>query len=274
MGSVSEQARQAAVLRAWRTPLPASEALGANQACWPAMQAARLKTDAAGLRAYQVNAQATAQRVLTSTYPTVAAMLGADALHALALILWAHSPPSSGDLGEWGGALPDLIASHPDLQAWPWLADSARLDWARHIAERASDASLDSDSLHLLGTAAPDQLRLWLKPCVQVLASPWPVVSLWEAHQLPASEQAQAAEQALREGETGTMVVWRNPWQLQMHGLTGAQASWMACLADHAASEPPPLGHLLDQALPDFDFTAWLSQAVSLGWLWRVTTQT
>jgi hypothetical protein len=271
VGHLSELARQAAVLEAWRTPLAAGQRLDDSQACWPAVQAARLLTDAAGLRAYQVNAQATAQRVLAGTYPTVTAMLGEETLHALAIILWAQAPPANGDLGEWGGALPDLIASHPDLANWPWLADSARLDWARHVSERARDAVLDADSLHLLGTAAPEKVRLWLKPCVQMLTSAWPVADLWAAHQLPAAQQAQATEQALCQGRAGTFIVWRNPWALQMLHVVNAEGAWMAGLARPAASGPPTLAELLGHAPPDFDFTAWLSQALSQGWLWRIT---
>lgn len=289
MGHINELDRQLAVLAAWRTILPADQALDPTQACWPSLQAARLKTDATGLRAYQINAQATAQRVLASTYPTIAAMLGADTLSALALILWQQDPPRSGDLGEWGGALPASLASHPDLQPWPWLADSARLDWHRHLSERAADATLDAGSLQLLGEGEPEHVRLWLKPCVRVLPSNWPVIGLWDAHQLPVEKQEEAAAQALAhrsdlsersQGQVSVSVVWRNPWPLQMLPLTGAQADWMlklvggrspADIAKDAAMRPASLASLLDQALPDFDFTEWLSLALSQGWLWRVT---
>jgi len=294
---MSELDRQAAVLAAWRTPLPAGVPLDATQPCWPWLQNAGLKTDAAGLLAYQINAQATAQRVLASTYPSMSAMLGAQTLNALALILWQQAPPTCGDLGEWGGALPALLAAHPDLQAWPWLPDSARLDWARHVSERAADADLDAQSLHWLGDAAPTHVHLWLKPCVQVLTSNWPITELWHAHQLPAGQQAEAARQALSQVEAGraseqmseqasAVVVWRQPWQLHMQALTGAQAAWMLKLAawdtsltaadantdnTKAAQQPVNLASLLDQAWPDFDFTDWLTQALSQGWLWRVT---
>ena len=63
MSQEAELARQQAVL-------------AALQLGWPAIHAARLQTDAAGLRAYQVNARATAQRVLLAHVPVVAAMLG------------------------------------------------------------------------------------------------------------------------------------------------------------------------------------------------------
>jgi hypothetical protein len=275
MGHVNELDRQTAVLAAWQTPLPAHVPLNASQACWPFVQAAKLATDAAGLRAYQINAQATAQRVLASTYPTIAAMLGADTLSALALILWQQQPPSSGDLGDWGSALPDLLDAHPDLKPWPWLADSARLEWARHVCECAADAELDAGSLQRLGDTAPEHLYLQLKPCIQVLPSSWPIVGLWEAHRLPADQQQAAATQVLSQAPVGSAVVWRHPWLVQMLCLTGAQADWMARLSANTASPQNTalnLADMLDQALPDFDFTIWLTQALSQGWLWRVTS--
>jgi hypothetical protein len=278
MGELTEAQRQEAVVAAWRALLPADAPLDGQQACWPAVQAAHLLTDAAGLRAYQVNAQATAKRVLASTYPTLAAMLGEETLAALALILWQTHPPCCGDLGEWGGALPDLLASHPDLQAWPWLADSARLDWARHVCERAADATFDADSLHRLGDTAPAQLQIQLKPCVKLVTSAWPVARLWSAHQLDETQGEQAAAQALQDGQAETVLIWRQPWQAQMQCLPANQIAWMSALlqANQTAQphDAPTLAHLLDHhAAADFNFTAWLSEALNQGWLWRIAAR-
>jgi len=268
MSELSELARQQAVLAAWQTTLPNHANLDAKQACWPPLQTARLKTDAAGLRAYQLNAQATAQRVLASAYPTIAAQLGADTLDTLAVLLWRDQPPISGDLGEWGAHLPALLATHPDLQAWPWLADSARLDWACHVCERAADVDLDADSLQRLGDTDPQHLHLQLSPCVQVVASGWPIGSLWEAHQLPSAQQEQAAAQALALGQPETVVVWRQPWQVQVRALPATHDSWMRQLQVDSSTS---LAALLDQADASFGFTAWLSEALTQGWLWRVS---
>lgn len=239
-----------------------------------------------GLRAYQRNAQATAQRVLLAHFPTIAAMLGEDTLAALALILWRISPPASGDLGEWGAALPDLLAAHPDLQDWPWLPDSARLDWARHQCERAGDATLDAASLQRLGDTAPDQLRLVLMPCVALLSSPWPMRALWAAHQLPPQARAHAAQEALRQAISSTpaagappgsmhhVLIWRDAaWQVQMADLSGAQLAWMQMLLEGDAAQagtPPSLSSLLDHSPPGLDFEGWLGAAITSGWLWRV----
>ncbi|WP_081961046.1 putative DNA-binding domain-containing protein [Aquabacterium sp. NJ1] len=268
MSRSTELARQQAVLAAWRTPHNTERPWDASQACWPALVAARLQTDATGLRAYQLNAQATAQRVIAAHYPTLQAMLGEDTLKALALILWQEAPPDRGDLGAWGAALPGLIERHPDLQTWPWLADCARLDWARHQCERAADANLDTRSLNLLAETEPEQLHLALKPCVQLLSSDWPVVALWQAHQGPADTHEDAARLALRSGQTGDVVVWRQPWLLQMAPVGPADALWMKALL---TQPDQPLGTLLAQAPTGFDFGTWLNQTVAQGWLWKLS---
>lgn len=262
MNAISELARQQAVL-------------AALQQGWPGIQAAGLDTDAAGLRAYQVNAKATAQRVLLAHFPTVAAMLGEEALGMLAVLLWKQKPPTGGDLGQWGAELPDLIRGRTELAEWPWLADCARLDWARHLCDRAADADLDHESLQRLGDSPPRSLHLRLKPCVQVVMSPWPLAALWQAHQLPEAEQAAVAEAALREAKNlGATVVWRSPWEVQMLEVPAEQGLWMQSLQAHAPhrTATSSLGSLLNQAPHGLDFSAWLTMAVMQGWVWRVTS--
>lgn len=279
MSAANELARQQALLTALRTPLPPGSVLDASQACWPALRQACAATDAAGLLAYQLNAQATAQRVLTAAYPSIAAMVGTQALDSLALQLWRQRPPASGDLGLWGDALPDLLATHPDLQGWPWLADSARLDWACHLSARAADTSLEADSLARLADTDPQHLHIQLKACVLVVRSPWPIVSLWQAHQLDGASQdaavAEVLDQAQTHGQAENAVVWRHPWQIQLERVAHGPAHWMAelCQARTEASNPPcgpSLASMLAQAPEDFDFAAWLGEALRHGWLWRV----
>lgn len=270
----TEQRRQQAVLDALNTPVQRDTPWDARQPCWPALVKAGLLTDAHGLLAYQVNARAIAQRVLLDHFPTIAAMLGEDTLRALAVLLWDAAPPCHGDLGEWGEALPTLLAQHPDLQDWPWLADCARLDWARHQCLRAADARLDTDSLARLGDTDADALRLVLRPDVQVLESPWPLQALWSAHQLAEDQQADATRDALTQSrnpdDSGVLVVWRSEWQAQMCTLSGGAGHWMRQLAAQAATAGGRLDQLLDRAPADFDFTDWLTQAIQQGWLWRV----
>lgn len=280
----TEAQRQQALLAALRTPCPPAGPLESTHPAHALLCDNGWEADAMGLRAYQLNAQAHAAQVLQQTFPTVLAMVGEEALSHLAHRCWRHHPPRSGDLGQWRSHLPNELAASDALQAWPWLADVARLDQARHNCAQAADAELDADSLQRLGDTAPARLRLRLKPGTQLLPSRWPARALWLAHHLPEAAQESAIAQAVTQAKACAelaeapprhhTLVWRQGWQVHTHELAAvedtsgaAQLAWMQALL-----QTPPL--TLDQALevagPHFDVTVWLAQALREGWLWRL----
>jgi hypothetical protein len=167
-----------------------------------------------------------------------------------------------GDLGEWGAVLPAWIERHPGLAVWPWLADSARLDFARHRAERAADAAIDLGSLQLLDTHDPDHLHLRLVPGTALLESSWPIGSIHAAHQLDASV-ADAAYAALRHLPGKTVMVVRQGFRATVLVLDDAR--WTRQLLAGGA-----LGPALEHVGEGFDFGAWLARAVREAWLERI----
>jgi hypothetical protein len=268
----SEAERQAALLRLlWS---PASDDAASTDLTQAGLQAATVS----GLAAHRRHARAVAARALIATYPTVTAMLGEDAMAILAARLWQLSPPTRGDLGEWGEDLAHLLSTSDELAAWPWLPDAARLDWARHRCARSPACPLDLASLRQLSEANPEHVQLVLQPHVSVLQSPWPVHGLWLAHQLPADQQAAAASLALQrdEGQAGTgggvqdVVLW---WAddgepggkpgVQQALLRPADASWMLRLMVPGTS----LGLALSQAPAGLRFSDWFTLALQRQWL-------
>lgn len=254
----SEAERQAAVLRAlWE----------------PAGEPGTALSD--GLATYRGHAAATAGRALASAYPTVQALLGQEALAGLARQLWRHHPPRQGDLGTWGGSLPDWLAQLPEVQAWPYLPDCARLDWARHQAELAADIQSDPESLTCLGTQDPTQLVIDLRPELRLIRSDWPVVTLWTFHQLPQlkadtdapPDHFAALRQALATHQAETAVVWRPHWRAEVAALPPGMVVWMEALLARPAR---PLSALLALASQEFDLSAWLEMALRQDWIWRV----
>ena len=260
MSTAEEGQRQAAVLQALWGLQTASQA----NPTWRE-QGASLRL---GLAAYQGNASATAERVLAAAYPTVKAMLGDEALALLARQLWHHHPPTEGDLTAWGQALPDWLANLPEVQEWPYLPDGARLDWARHTAEQASDVLFEPDSLALLGTQDPTHLRLELRPGLSVIRSDWPVVTLWQVHQ---ADMLDKLREALAAQQAETAVVWRPQWRAEVLAVPEAMVDWMSALAPSATQAAPCLSTLLDNAHADFDLAQWLGLALQHGWIWRVS---
>jgi hypothetical protein len=222
-----------------------------------------LRTDASpGLAAYRSNAGAMAERALAAAYPTLAALIGNEPFAALARHLWHERPPQRGDLGLWGEALPDFIAASPQLADEPYLADSARLDWALHLASRAADGTPpDHPALDALATDDPSCLHAQLAPGAAVVASAWPIVTVWRAHHGSASVDDARAALAARRSECA--FIWRDDaFAVQVEPIDAHDAAFTAALS-HGHS----LAAALDAAGSDFAFDGWLARALGARWL-------
>jgi hypothetical protein len=209
-----------------------------------------------GLQAYRINAAASAQRALGSAYPTVAALVGKESFGALARDLWRHHPPEHGDLGEWGAALPAFIAA------------SAQLDWLVHRASRAADAPLAPPALDALASQPPQALRVQLQPGLAVLASAWPVASIWLAHQdseADAGDRFAGVRAALTAGRGENALVRRDDFAVRVDALAADAATFTRALLDGAT-----LADALDSAGEAFAFDQWLVQALRQRWLLAV----
>ncbi|MEP7102699.1 MAG: DNA-binding domain-containing protein [Burkholderiales bacterium] len=251
---MSEARRQRDLLAALATGAPSVAALRES-----GERAAR------GLEAYRANAESIADRALASAFATVQAMVGGEDFKHLAREFWRAHPPERGDLGEWGDAFPAWLAAHAGLTAWPWLADSARLDLALHRSERAADAVFDADSLGLLESTDPAQLQLVWMPGTALLCSAWPIAMIHRAHQLPgeAAERAFADVREAVAAQRGERVlVARQGWRALVHPLDAATAAWTQDLLDGI-----DLATALTRAGDGFDFAAWLGTALRESWL-------
>jgi hypothetical protein len=216
-----------------------------------------------GLLAYRLNAAVSAERALATAYPTVAALVGPAPFATLARDLWRQRPPERGDLGDWGAALPDFIAGSPSLSSEPYLADSARLDWRVHLASRAADGPDAPPALDTLATQAPERLHLGLRAGTDVLASAWPVASIWLAHQADDHETRDggdrfaAVHSALAEGRGETALVWRDGYAVRVEAIDRDGADFTRAVLDGAS-----LTVALDAAGDGFAFDLWLVRAL------------
>lgn len=194
-----------------------------------------------GLAAYRNNLRALSAQALAVAFGRLHEALGEDEFASLAWTFWRHHPPESGDLAQWGGALEAFLIERAGEDSG--LPDLARLDWACHQAERAADAALDAESLALLGTVAPGQLWLQLRPGVALLAQ-----------------------------RSGPVLVWRQGWRAVSQPLPPAEAAFMQALLDGVNLADA----LVKGSAPetDFDFGAWLQAALQNAWLQAVSAAT
>lgn len=159
---------------------------------------------AARLEVYRNNRRQTLGAALAAVYPTVHALVGEACFAGIALRFLAAHPSRSGNLHDWGEALPGFLATLAATADLPYLADVARLDWAWHAAFHAVDAAPAGGlaakpaapdpqaALHALAAAEPAQradARLPWHPAARLLASCHPVFDLWRWHQMPGPDR-------------------------------------------------------------------------------------
>ena len=213
-----------------------------------------------GLQVYQANRAVLAERTLASTYPVVAQLIGQTSFEPLARHFWQQHPPQRGDMGQWGGQLPEFLAAAAQLVDEPFLADVARVEWALHRAASAPDAVLDAPSFALLADDGP--VSLALSPGVMTLASAYPVVSIINAH-LTSQPTLEEAADLLRQGHREFALVWRQGYKPAVRELGAAEYEFIIALKKNLTLEAA-----LDQAASinaAFNFNTWLSQAVQTG---------
>jgi len=251
-----EAQRQQAMLRAlW------GDDAGAGLGPWLRDSDARARR---GLLAYHANAASMAERALAAAYPVLRQLLGDASFAALARAHWRDEPPLRGDLAQWGDGLPAFVAASESLSGEPYLADGARLEWCVHRCELAADAPAAVRGIDRLGAADPARLLLRLRPGTAAVVSPYPIVTIWRAHQegSTSGDRFAAAREALAAGRGECALVWRRGWRAAVAELPPEQARFTAAvLGGH------PLGPALVAMGPAFDFAPWLQLALRDGWL-------
>ncbi len=220
------------------------------------------------LRPYQGHVRVLAADVLSQAYPTLKALLGDEPWPHVAQAYWQQQAPTQGQLHLWGQSFAAWVANRSEWADWPFLADMAKLDWAIHESLLAESVEFNAATLGLLGQSQAEFLRLKLKPSLRVINSPWPVLSLYLAHQAVDTETHwQTARQAMKDGVGQCVCILDG----RVHALPEAWIDWMLALTDTTDTNTlPSLGKLLDQLGDSVDFTAWLTCALQQGWLWHI----
>jgi hypothetical protein len=138
----------------------------------------------ARIEVYRRGALANLAAALAATYPVVLRLVGEAFFGEAARRHALGEPSTSGNLDDYGAAFADFLAAYPHARDLPYLADVARLEWAMHESRRAPEApALDPASLAEVDADHAETVELTLHPSVRLVASPHPVLAIWEANQ-------------------------------------------------------------------------------------------
>jgi hypothetical protein len=134
-------------------------------------------------------------RALEARFPVVARLVGEKFFRAMAQVYVTRDPPRSPILFRYGATFPDFISGFPPAAEIPYLADVARLELARGRAYHAADArSLSADAFASLDADGLAVTGIRFHPSVEILTSPFPIVSIWRAHQQEGEPRLDAFE--------------------------------------------------------------------------------
>jgi hypothetical protein len=164
---------------------------------------------------------------LAETFPVIAMLVGDEYFTALANAFVLNAPPRSPIMAEYGDGFAPFLEGFEPLAHLPYIADVARLEWARTRAFSAPECpahriSGEKDLLHAM------EQMFEMPRGATLLASPYPVGTIWAHHQA-------AEPQPVTDWQPETVAIWRNTAEVRHHILTGTDHFVLSHLAAGAA---------------------------------------
>ncbi len=175
---------------------------------------------------------------------------------------YIHSWPSDRpSLRHFGRHMAAFLTRHPLSEQRPWLADLARLEWARVGAcDAAARSTRSFEDLRRVPGDQWGEIHLKLVPSVALLELEWRVDEIWRA-----LDHEQAPGPAARQNTT--LIVWRNAFTVRHRRCDEVEANAIALLACSAAfaevCEAWPGANLIAAQ----HATAALAQWIADGWV-------
>ena len=212
------------------------------------------------LQIYRNNLLQSLTDALAAVFPVLARLVGEAYFRQLARALMAAHPPRSGNLHGFGRELPALVAERPSAAELAYLADVAALEWAWHeVYHEAGCAPLRPEQLGEVPIEQQLDLGLQLVPACRLVASPFPVLRIWQAHQREVDNEFNIS---LDEGGVRLLVL-RRALEIEFVLLAHAEDHWLRALGSGATLADATLAALACD--PAFDLAATLGRHLALG---------
>lgn len=153
---------------------------------------------AGNLAIYRNNSTHSFRAALESSFPVVRRRVGDDYFRQLCAQYRARYPSRSGDLHWTGRDFPAFLLEQLHGSDYAWLADLARLEWSREQASvMRIESALPAEVLAHFGPSQLEHLVFTLQPSLALLASDFPVFTVWHTNQAdnaPPVGQSEGAE--------------------------------------------------------------------------------
>lgn len=179
------------------------------------------------LSIYANNAHVNFSQTLQLTYPAIGRLVGEDYFRQCAREFQKRHPSRSGDLQNVGQGFSDYLAVLHGADAYRYLADVARLEWAYQEALVESElAPLDLNRLAQIAPRDYLNLRFRLQPSAQLLESAFPILAIWEAN----VTNAPAENRIDLDAGADRLLLVRAFQGVRIHRLTGGELTFLTRL--------------------------------------------
>jgi hypothetical protein len=136
------------------------------------------------IQVYRNNTYASLAEALAAVYPVIQRLVGSSFFSQTTRRYIQHHLSKSGDIHRYGEHFGDFLSQLPTASEYPYLADVARLEWAYHEVFHSEILSpMNLETLRHVPRTDYPSLRFQLQPAARLLASPYPVLRIWQVNQ-------------------------------------------------------------------------------------------
>ena len=213
------------------------------------------------LQVYRNNVFLSLTEALKAVYPVTERLVGEDFFRYAASRYLPQHPSTSGNLHDFGGRFPDFLATFEPAAELAYLPDVARLEWAYHSVFHAADhLLLDLAALAAIPAERHGELKFTLHPATRLLASPFPVLCIWQVNQ---EDFAGDPTVDLAAGGVGLLIIRRENLEIELQALPPGEFALLQALAEQQDFATACERALAAQA--DLDLPALFSRHVRQG---------
>lgn len=203
----------------------------------------------ARMRVYAGGYLARMQEALAEVFESVHQVLGEGVFIEMAEAYAKQCPSHDYNLSFAGRHLPLFLKTWPRTEVLPFLPDLARLEWlicqAFHAYEQPA---IDPQKFSAISPDSWEKIKLLFQPSVGLVASPWPIISIWQARKqpkesinIPLKDHAQQALIYRHQVQVMCEPVDPLPFQI-LAGLSQGDTLGVACARlDEQANENLPI---------------------------------
>lgn len=212
---------------------------------------------------YRNNVIVSLSEALSTAFPLVRKLLGAETFDRLAGLYVRAFPPQSPLMMFYGKDFPGFLDGFEPLHHIGYLPDCARLDLALRTAYHAADAPALDPVLLTDENVDHGQLQLRLGPASFIIRSPWPLFDIWQFNTSDGAPKPRAIAQ--------DVLVTRPDFDPLPHLLPTGTADWLERLDAGVPFEKAC--DAIRAENPGFDLQESLTLALTSKALTRSTTK-